>query len=535
MRSPHSDSILLLCCVVTAMAQQPVIKVDGVVNAASFAAFSDIASGAIISIFGQNLASATIVAGTSPLPYTLGGTSVTVNGVPAPLFYVSPTQINFQVPSRLVKEGQTQPVSRFPVLVTTAVSSSQGVLVNDLNDAFGIFTQQASGCGKGAVQNVGSDGSVTLNSYVLSASPGSFVSVFGTGLGSVYFPPAEGTPATDNSLSRSTFQPGSRIGLAGFFQALPTIVFAGRAPGLIGVDQINLQIPKDAPEGCDVPLTISGVTSTSQPVTLSIRKGGGPCQNPALDRFANFHWLRTAISGPDSTSSVQETFTGTLLEAPKNLIAPPLSAPQQGCTCGAALRQPVRACSNPGLRPLSAGRLALQAVSGAPIVIEPSTSSEIVYTAVLPAGSIQLGQVQANAAGGFDVGAFQSSLSFPAPIEITSPLSPGTTISTLQPFRVTWNKGGPGSLIRLRVTSTDAAGGQRFCDCAASASDGRVELGLLDLGNGPRLPLGPSDSVEVVITMTPGEGQAQSFSAPGLAVGTHDWSYEYVFKGLSIH
>ncbi len=105
--------ILCLAWTTTALAQQPVINPGGVVNAASYAAgFSSLsrtgypqtggepalAAGSLASIFGSDLAASTLVAQT-PLPIRLGGTSVSVNGIAAPLLFVSPAQIDFQVPS----------------------------------------------------------------------------------------------------------------------------------------------------------------------------------------------------------------------------------------------------------------------------------------------------------------------------------------------------------------------------------------------------------------------------------------------------
>ena len=72
-------------------------EILSVVNGASFHPSG--APAAIMTIFGLRLSDATYQATTYPLPTQLGPTSVTVNGVTVPLFYVSPTQINFQMPS----------------------------------------------------------------------------------------------------------------------------------------------------------------------------------------------------------------------------------------------------------------------------------------------------------------------------------------------------------------------------------------------------------------------------------------------------
>jgi hypothetical protein len=88
--------IALAAIPMVAWCQTPVVS--KVVDAASYALTLG-SPGSIATIFGTNLGAATAIAPGVPLPRQLGGTRVTWNGVAAPLFYVSPTQINFQVPS----------------------------------------------------------------------------------------------------------------------------------------------------------------------------------------------------------------------------------------------------------------------------------------------------------------------------------------------------------------------------------------------------------------------------------------------------
>ena len=84
----------------------PILPPDSVVNGASFRAATEpksfVAPGALVSIFGTDLATDTQIASEVPLPTMLGETSVTFNGIAAPLFFVSGTQINAQVPFELV-------------------------------------------------------------------------------------------------------------------------------------------------------------------------------------------------------------------------------------------------------------------------------------------------------------------------------------------------------------------------------------------------------------------------------------------------
>src|ERR1700730_16093192 len=83
-------------------AAKPVVASNGIVNAASFASSSSnyaIGAGSLVSVFGQNLAPGTAAAGAGLLPTRLLGTSILINGVPAPLYFVAPNQVNFQLPS----------------------------------------------------------------------------------------------------------------------------------------------------------------------------------------------------------------------------------------------------------------------------------------------------------------------------------------------------------------------------------------------------------------------------------------------------
>jgi uncharacterized protein (TIGR03437 family) len=133
-----------------ASAQAPVIEAGGVQNAASNIALTSIEPQVLIAIKGKNLASSTAQAAGFPLPFKLGGATVTFTGagtgaaamVPAPLLYASPTQIDAQVPSGT--EGTS-------IVVTTAAGSSAPYTIPvvtgsypDLIGPLGIFSQDTS-------------------------------------------------------------------------------------------------------------------------------------------------------------------------------------------------------------------------------------------------------------------------------------------------------------------------------------------------------------------------------------------------------
>jgi uncharacterized protein (TIGR03437 family) len=154
----------------------------------------------LVTIFGENLALSSSAAGETPLPRTLGGTTVRVNGISAPLLYVSPTQINLQAPT-----GIADPT--VSIVVVNDRGSSDAVTVTQAYDGAGIFTLNSTGCGPAAVHNINGDGSVTVNGPQESAAPGSFISIFATGLGPVHFPPADGVPSSAEPLSVARSRP----------------------------------------------------------------------------------------------------------------------------------------------------------------------------------------------------------------------------------------------------------------------------------------------------------------------------------------
>ena len=510
-------------------AQRPLINPNGVVNAASYSTGSHsipaVAGGGIFSIFGQNLAASTQTATGTPLPITLGGTSVTVGGLAAPLFYVSPGQINFQVPSDVQTYGPPS-----PVIVTTAVGASDPAFVDGYSAALGIFTQNGTGCGAGAIQNIGSDGSVVLNTPRHSASPGSYITIYGTGLGAVYRAVPDGQPAPYDPLARRIGSANVAVGLDGFQHWVYDWRFSGRAPGQVGLDQVNVVLPNDAPEGCAVPLRLLGGSTSSQSVTLSIRRGGGVCEDAAPARFGKLQWKKTITTSPATPAGfIEETFAASFAAAPENQIVPPYEQFIGGCrTAGFSAMDPH--CGDTGLSPLDAGQLTLQGAAGGPITLLPTSSGS--YATTLPADSVQTGTLKVAGVGGSGVGGFEASLSIPPPIQITSTLPPGTHIGITTPLRVTWTNGSPDAIVRMQVISNLPRYYSGGYECAALATDGQITLN--PTGSNPALlPIQPSDNVEVVLIVSP--RTPKTVSASGLTRdATYEWSYEYHFKGLII-
>jgi uncharacterized protein (TIGR03437 family) len=225
----------------------PVVSTNGVVNAASFA--TRISPGALATVFGSNFATSNAGAQT-PLPASLESVSVSVNGQLAPLLYVTPTQVNFQVPWETALGQAT---------VTVAVNggASNGVVVNVLGAAPGLFS---SSNGQAIVQN--SD--YTLNGPDNPAKVGSTIIAYLSGSGTVSPPVADGAPTPDDTLVNLNSGTSATIG-----SSTAQVAFAGLAPGFVGLVQMNIVVPSGLATG-SYPLTVTIGSDTSNSATVSV-------------------------------------------------------------------------------------------------------------------------------------------------------------------------------------------------------------------------------------------------------------------------
>ena len=128
-----------LACVARA---QPVVS--AVLNGASYSAV--VSPGCVVTIFGTGLAAAPATAQGVPLPNTLRGVTVSVAGLAAPLFYVSPSQINALIPFETAIPANTV----VPVVVT-APGGSITYNIRLTRNAPGIFTRNGAGTGRAFV------------------------------------------------------------------------------------------------------------------------------------------------------------------------------------------------------------------------------------------------------------------------------------------------------------------------------------------------------------------------------------------------
>lgn len=210
----------------------------GILNAASFSPVTNsVATGEILTMYGQNLANSTMRATALPLQTSMAGVQVMINGTAAPIVDVSPTRIDAIVPYS-TSGGLVQ------IQVVNNGTQSNAVTLYQGDCSPAVFTLTSNGLGDGAILH--SDFSVVNSSN--PAKQGEVVQIYLTGLGAVSPPVADGAAAPSTPLTGTTTS--YEVWIGGAFSGVQgTVQFQGLAPGFPGLYQINAQIPANAPLG----------------------------------------------------------------------------------------------------------------------------------------------------------------------------------------------------------------------------------------------------------------------------------------------
>lgn len=217
--------------------------ITSVANGASFK--QSFAPGSILSVFGSQLSPATQSASSVPLPLSTSGVAVLVNGIAAPLYYVAPGQLNVQIPYEATANG-------------TAVLS--------VNNNGQVTTQsfQVAAAAPGIFTN--SAGALVPTA---TAAAGQEIAFYITGAGAVLPAIADGAaPAASTVLANLPIpmQP-TTVTIGG---TAATIDFRGIPWGLVGVTQINVQVPNGISAGAQpVVVTVGGVASAPATITIT--------------------------------------------------------------------------------------------------------------------------------------------------------------------------------------------------------------------------------------------------------------------------
>ena len=238
------------------------------VEAASYSA--TVAPGEIVALFGTELIAGDgiAVANSLPLPRSLQATSVYVNGVAAPLYFTAKTQINFQIPY------STAAGSASVVVLRDDGIASYGS-VNVAAAAPALFSADASGKGQAAAQNsdFSRNGDPATSPQSKRARKGDFVVLYGTGAGAQFVNASNNQPLTIKDGEAATASPlaaTANLPTATVGGKTATVYFSGLAPGFVGLWQLNVQVPADAPSGASVEVVLNFGGKTANRVTIAV-------------------------------------------------------------------------------------------------------------------------------------------------------------------------------------------------------------------------------------------------------------------------
>lgn len=241
----------------------PTIETNGVVNGASQRAGQGLAPGSYISIFGRGLAGATRVFSTPYLPLSLAGVSVSFDvparklSLPGRISYVSDGQINLQVPWEL--QGLNSAIMK--VSIGESSSALWDVPLNDYSPAFFEYPEAASG----RMLAAGLDEDNRLIGTGNAVRRGRIAQLYANGLGPVDNPPPSGEPSPVSPLARTRTMPTVTIG-----GREAQVSFSGLAPYFVGLYQVNVTVPAEAPAGIQ-PIVISSNGVVSKTTSLPIQ------------------------------------------------------------------------------------------------------------------------------------------------------------------------------------------------------------------------------------------------------------------------
>jgi minor extracellular serine protease Vpr len=223
----------------------PTINSGGVINAAPFYSAQGMAPGSYISIYGSDLSDTTLKEYTQSLPVSLGLVSISFDGggksLPGHFHFISPGQINVQIPWEFQGQSSVQ-------MKVTLYGYLWGALYTVPLATYspGIF----------AVTD-GSNNPLPISAGNPAKRGGSIV-IYANGLGPVDTAQSSGDPASATVLTRTQGSPTATIG-----GSTAPVLFSGLTPGSVGLYQVNVAIPSDAPTGTQaLKLSIGGQDAT---------------------------------------------------------------------------------------------------------------------------------------------------------------------------------------------------------------------------------------------------------------------------------
>jgi len=230
---------------------QPSLSPNGAVNAANYSN-QPVAPGSYIALFGNNLAPSASYYSTPYLPIALNQVTVSFDNpnvsIPGHIVFVSPGQVNVQVPWEL--QGQPS------VQIKVSVADSSGVVYTLPLGTYSPALFEISSGGQNLVAALDENNNIVTTSNPVAG--GHVVQLFANGLGPVTNQPASGDPAPTSQLAKTTLTPVVTIGGLN-----AQVSFSGMTPGNAGLYQVNAIVPDTGIGLQTIAISIGGVLSTS--------------------------------------------------------------------------------------------------------------------------------------------------------------------------------------------------------------------------------------------------------------------------------
>jgi uncharacterized protein (TIGR03437 family) len=542
----------------------PTPAITAVLDAGSYTA--SIAQGSIFVVKGSNLSASGFSQFSFPLPTSSSGVQIAftpASGGSATNAYLVYLYNQSGVNQLAAILPSTLATGNYNVTVTNSGTVSAPFLVSVVQRKPGLITQDSSGTGLVVVQNfisaaeldvdrftTGTVGGVTIS----PAKPGQPLIAWATGLG----PVAGG----DNTASAGFNFEANGVNVQVIVGGVSiTPVYAGRAPGLAGADQINFTLPASVPTGCTVSFQISvnGVLSAGTFLSIAPSTSANACVAAGLTtaQLQNLDNGGTLTGGAfsleqfadnvivPSVGNVSETVAlasgGFTQVTGFQLASSPVSSFQPGACLVAqssTASQTTAVVTSSGATYLDAGAITLNGPSGSNITNAALTETSNIYSlsislqatgitippgsAGIPNASIVPGTYTLKGAGGKDVGSFSASLTLGTLLTITGGLPAAVTRNA--GLTLNWTGGSSTDLVEIFGSSGTTSASATFL-CIATAGTGTFTVPASILNQLPAVTTGAISAgtgigyLGVLSSPTPASGSSL-FSAPLTAGGS---------------
>jgi uncharacterized protein (TIGR03437 family) len=216
-------------------------QISSVVSAAD--GRSPVAPGGLLEVLGTQLSPTNLATSQMPLPTALANSCLTVNGQPIPIIFVSPTEINAQMPF--------QAIGNVTMVVHTPGGTSDNFNLVIPPTAPAVFMSGVAG----PETNLPTVIDTANNLLATDSNPvhrGDTLVIYLTGMGQTNPLINAGVPSPGAPLASALTPPTVQLGGQNL-----SVSYAGLSPGEVGVYQINVSVPSTAPQGLSIPLTIN--------------------------------------------------------------------------------------------------------------------------------------------------------------------------------------------------------------------------------------------------------------------------------------